>query len=103
MADINVRRDDTAMRYEATVDGILAGFAQFQLTDDLVIFTHTEVDPAFEGQGIGSALAGFALDDVRATGDRKVRPVCPFIKGWIQRHPDYVGMVYVTPSATATD
>ncbi|MDP1878314.1 MAG: GNAT family N-acetyltransferase [Actinomycetota bacterium] len=91
------------MRYEATVDGILAGFAQFQLTDDLVIFTHTEVDPAFEGQGIGSALAGFALDDVRATGDRKVRPVCPFIKGWIQRHPDYVGMVYVTPSATATD
>lgn len=103
MADIEVRRDDRAMRYEASVDGILAGFAQFQLTDDLVVFTHTEVDPAFEGLGIGSALAGFALDDVRATGDRKVRPVCPFIAGWIQRHPDYVGMVYVTPSATATD
>ncbi|MDO8308750.1 MAG: GNAT family N-acetyltransferase [Actinomycetota bacterium] len=81
------------MRYEATVDGIPAGYAQFELTDDLVVFTHTEVDPAFEGQGVGSALAGFALDDVRATGDRNVRPVCPFIAGWIQRHPEYAGIV----------
>ncbi|MHB1212272.1 MAG: GNAT family N-acetyltransferase [Candidatus Nanopelagicales bacterium] len=103
MADITVRRDDAAMRYEATVDGSLAGFAQFQLVDDLVVFTHTEVDRAVGGQGIGSALARYALDDVRAQGTRRVLPACPFIKGWIRRHPEYAGIVDGTLPTTATD
>lgn len=81
-------------RYEAHVDGELAGFAVYQLTDELVVFTHTEVLPEFEGAGVGSALARFALDDVRDAGERKVMPLCPFIKGWIQRHRDYVPLVY---------
>ena len=58
-----------------------------------MIFTHTEVDPKFEGKGVGSALARFALDDVRAAGTRRVLPLCPFIKGWIGKHPDYADLV----------
>lgn len=103
MADVVVRRDDAANRYEATVGGGLAGFAQFHLADDVVVVTHTEVDPSFEGQGIGSALASFALDDIRAQGTRKVRPVCPFFRAWIQRHPEFAGIVYGAPPTTATD
>ena len=76
-------------RYEARVGGELAGSAYFDAADDLIVFTHTEVDDAFEGQGVGSALARFALEDVRADGRRKVVARCPFIKGWIDRHPDY--------------
>lgn len=83
-----------AHRFEAHVDGVLAGFAEYQLTDELVVFTHTEVEPAFEGQGIGSAIARFALDHVRSEGTRKALPVCPFIKGWIQKHPDYLDVTY---------
>ena len=65
-------------RFEAHLDGKLAGFAEYQLTDELVVFTHTEVDPAFEGNGVGSALARFArehdlLDDASA-GARGSRP-----------------------------
>jgi uncharacterized protein len=90
-------------RYEAHVDGALAGIAVYQLTDKLVVFTHTEVEPAYEGQGIGSALARFALDDVRSEGSRKVVPLCPFIKQWIGHHPDYADLVYGAPVTTAKD
>jgi predicted GNAT family acetyltransferase len=83
-----------AHRFEAHVDRRLAGFAEYQLTDELVVFTHTEVEPAFEGQGIGSAIARFALDQLRAGGTRKALPVCPFINGWIERHPDYLDVTY---------
>jgi len=91
---VQVSDNPAASRFEAHVDGELAGFAEYQLTDQLVVFTHTEVLPAFEGKGVGSAIAKFALDQVQAAGERKVLPVCPFIKGWIQRHPDYLGITY---------
>ena len=91
---VEVTRNDEKSRYEARADGALAGFSEYQLTDELVVFTHTEVDPAFEGQGIGSALARAALDDVRASGERSVLPLCPFISGWIGKHPDYADLVY---------
>ena len=71
-------------RFEAKVDGKLAGFAQYIRRDDLIVLTHTEVDQEFEGRGIGGALARAALDDALA---RKlpVRLQCPFIADWITR------------------
>ena len=95
--DVVVTNSPDAKRYEAHLDGALAGFAAYRLTDELVVFTHTEVDPAFEGRGVGSALARFALDDVRTAGTRSVVPLCPFIRAWIERHPDYRSLVHVAP------
>lgn len=89
MAHIEITRNDDGSRYEATVDGALAGFAEFALTEHAITFTHTEVDPAFEGQGVGSALARGALDDAIHRGDRRIKVVCPFIRAWVERHPDY--------------
>lgn len=103
MTDVDVTHAPDQLRYEARLDGELAGFAQYILTDDLVVFTHTEVDPRFEGRGVGSALARFALEDVRLGGTRKVLPMCPFIKGWIARHREFVPLVYGVPESTATD
>lgn len=94
MADVIVTHNPDRTRYEAHLDGALAGFAEYQLTDALIVFTHTEVDRAFEGKGVGGALARYALDDVREQGTRKVMPLCPFIKKWIQKHPDYRSLVY---------
>ncbi|MGA8048376.1 MAG: GNAT family N-acetyltransferase [Dermatophilaceae bacterium] len=76
-------------RFEAHVDGELAGFAEYSLREGVIVFTHTEVDDAYEGRGVGSALARQALDAVRDAGERRVVPRCPFIKAWIDRHPDY--------------
>src|SRR6478609_10477260 len=101
MADVETTHNPDELRYEAHLDGELAGFAEYQLTDRLVIFTHTEVDSKFEGKGVGSALARFALDDVRATGTRQVLPLCPLIKSWIRKHPEYADLVHGLPESTA--
>ena len=81
--------------YEITVDGRHVGLAAFAEKDGVVVFTHTEVDPAFGGQGIGGRLAQAALDDARSRG-LSVVPLCPFIKGWIDKHPDYQDLVRAT-------
>lgn len=94
MTEIQVLRNPSRLRYQASIDGEVAGFVEYILTDELVVFTHTEVHRRFEGKGVGSAIARFALDDVRAEGGRQVMPLCPFIKDWIGRHREYVPLVY---------
>ena len=89
MTDISVRDNPGDNRYEAFVDGALAGFSAYALSDGLITFTHTEVDDALEGQGVGSALVRQSLDQVRASGTLRVRPLCPFVRVWIEQHPDY--------------
>ena len=89
MPEVEVTRDDERSRYEARVAGRVAGFTEFVLTAHAITFVHTEVDPAFEGQGVGSALAKGALDDALRRGDRRVKVVCPFLRAWVARHPDY--------------
>lgn len=79
-------------RYEAWVGARLAGKAEYRVAGERIIFFHTEIDPAFEGKGVGSRLARGALDDARERGLR-VTPKCPFIAAWIARHPDYQALV----------
>jgi predicted GNAT family acetyltransferase len=79
-------------RYEARVDGDLAGFAVYQREGDLVVFTHTEVDTKHEGQGVGSTIAREVLDDVRRRGLR-ARLRCPFLSEWANHHPEYADLL----------
>ena len=76
-------------RFEARDEaGELAGVLTYQLTGAIIAYTHTQVDPRFEGQGAGSALARAAMDDARAK-NRTVVPICPFLRGWLDEHPEY--------------
>jgi predicted GNAT family acetyltransferase len=80
-------------RFEAVDEsGQVAGVAVYVRHDDRVVITHTVVDDAFEGRGVGSALARSALDAIRAEG-LTVDPQCPFVRSWIERHPDYADLV----------
>lgn len=79
-------------RYIAQVGGRPAGVAAYRLVPARVIFTHTEIDPEFGGGGVGTSLASAALDDVRSRG-LSVTPECPFIAGFIGRHPAYQDLV----------
>ncbi|ACZ83125.1 GNAT family N-acetyltransferase [Streptosporangium roseum] len=78
--------------FEAEVDGKHAGQLEFVRRDGVIVYTHTEVDTEFEGNGVGGALVRAALDGARAEGV-KVVPRCPFVKTWIERHPDYADLV----------
>ena len=100
--DISVVDAPDRHRYEARVDGEVAGFAEYIKTAELIVFTHTIVEPAYEGQGVGSTLVRQALDDVRPQG-LDVLPLCPFVKAWIGRHPDYTDLVYNRPASRVSD
>jgi uncharacterized protein len=87
--DVEVRDTPDQRQFEAYVDGELAGFSAYELTDGGIMIMHTEVDDAFEGQGVGSAMVRQVLDLIRADGELKVTVLCPFVNTWLRRHPDY--------------
>jgi hypothetical protein len=87
-------------RYEARVDGALAGFILYRLDGERITMVHTEVDPDYEGHGVGSELAKVALADVRERG-LELMPQCPFIADYVRRHPDgYLDLVPESLRAT---
>jgi uncharacterized protein len=92
--DVSERR-----RYEATVDGELAGYLMYRREAGLLTLVHTQVKPQFEGRGIGGLLALAALDQARVTGT-KVRLLCPFVSQWLERHPEYLDLVHWAEDGT---
>lgn len=59
-----------------------------------ITYTHTEIPPNLEGMGIGSKLARHALAFAR-DNDLKVILICPFVTGYLRRHPEYQPLVCV--------
>jgi uncharacterized protein len=90
MIDVADNRDQS--RYEAVLDDQPVGFAYYRAQPGRVVFTHTEVQPEAEGKGVASSLIRWALDDVRRRGLHAV-PQCPFVRGFIARHPEYADLV----------
>ncbi|HMQ36582.1 MAG TPA: GNAT family N-acetyltransferase [Micropruina sp.] len=80
-------------RYEIFVDGELAGFTHYDLSNGVARFDHTEVQPRFNGRGLGTTLVKGAFDEVRAAGQWKIRAVCPFVAIFVKRHPEYDDLV----------
>ncbi|GEM49750.1 N-acetyltransferase [Deinococcus cellulosilyticus NBRC 106333 = KACC 11606] len=92
MSDITIRNQTELKHYEAVLNGEVVAFAEYRPLEGAVMFAHTEVNESIEGKGIGSALIRQALDETRAAG-KWVIPMCPFVVGFIQRHPEYVEAV----------
>ena len=88
----NIVDNQPELRYEVWAGDRLAGTIRYTREGDVVTLVHTEVDPAFEGKGLGSILVAGALDDVRAQG-KLVHPLCPFVAAYIKRHPEYADVV----------
>lgn len=88
MSEPVITRNEDEKRYEAHLDGELAGFTEYEHADGYVVMPHTRIFDEFEGKGVGSQLARGALDDLAARGHR-VEAKCPFVHGWINRHADY--------------
>ncbi|MER6146306.1 GNAT family N-acetyltransferase [Streptomyces sparsogenes] len=72
--------------------GELAGFAEYERSNDQVAFTHTEIAPRFEGRGLGGRLVRGALDSAREA-HLEVLPYCSFVRSWIGKHPEYIALV----------
>jgi predicted GNAT family acetyltransferase len=88
----DVRDEPQQSRYELRVDGEIVGFARYVRRGGRVYFVHTEIEPGHEGAGLGSALAKGALEAERTLGEPVV-PLCPFIRQYLDRHPDLIDLV----------
>jgi predicted GNAT family acetyltransferase len=86
-ADLPIRDNPDKHRFEIDLcDGSFA-IAEYRLHPDHITFTHTEVPPAHEGQGLGTKLVRFGLRWARERG-LKVIPVCPFFAAYIKKHAE---------------
>ena len=83
----SVVRNEELSRFEIYLDNELAGFAEFRMRGNTIVFPHTEIDPKFGGKGLGSALIQYALDD-SAMKKYLVAPYCPFVSKYIAKNPD---------------
>lgn len=90
--DVVVANNEAEQRFEVKVAGQIA-VAEYKRSGTNIIFTHTEVPPAFEGHGVASKIAHTALDHARAE-KLTVVPLCPFIASYIRRHTEYRSLVH---------
>ena len=91
LPELTVKHKTFARRFEVEKDGYHA-VLEYQLEGGQIIFTHTDVPEALGGQGIGSLLARAGLDHARAQS-LSVLPVCSYVAGYIQKHPEYQDLV----------
>ena len=94
--ELHVTDNPQDLRYEGRLGGRLVGFIDYRVNrDGRITLLHTEVDPVFEGHGVGSRLVGGALDDLRRRRV-SVRVVCPFVRDYLRRHAEYADLVTAT-------
>jgi predicted GNAT family acetyltransferase len=79
-------------RYELRSGDELVGFIDYRLRRDVIHLVHTEVLPAYNGQGHAATLARSALDDARARG-LKVHPDCPYVAAYVAKHPEHADLI----------
>jgi NAD+ kinase len=84
-------------QYEVVLGGELAGTLQYVRTTGHIELLHTEIDQAFQGRGLAGRLAGGALDDIRARAGQVIVS-CPFVTGYLDRHPEYASLVITRDS-----
>jgi predicted GNAT family acetyltransferase len=86
--DLEVRENEAEDRFELLVDGQMAGLAAYRVRDGRTVITHSQVDPAYRGKGLGGELARLTLDHLRAKGV-PVTVTCPFFVKYVEEHHDW--------------
>lgn len=90
--DLDIFDNAAEARYEARLDGELAGVIEYTAHNGWLVLEHTVVEGAFEGRGIASRLVSAALDDIRARS-MYLTPSCPYVSAFIKRHGAYRDLV----------
>lgn len=89
---VEVKDNLEQSQYEIFVDDKRVGLMTYHILGDTVVTPHTEVDPAYGGQGLGQTLVKHALDLIRDTG-LFVQPSCPFVGSFIAKNAEYQDLV----------
>jgi hypothetical protein len=84
---ISILKNDELNRVEIYSDGELADFAEFKVEYQMISYAHTEIDPKFGGQGLGSQLIKEALDEALKQ-TLEVAPYCSFVSTYIKKNSE---------------
>jgi predicted GNAT family acetyltransferase len=84
---ISILKNDELNRFEIYSDGELAGFAEFKIKNQIISYTHTEIDTKFGGQGLGGQLIKSALDEALEQ-NLEVAPYCSFVSAYIKKNSE---------------
>ena len=98
MDEVEFTHASARHRYEIQLRDEVIGTSYYRAEDGRRVFTHTEVDPDYQGQGLATKLIEFALNDTRAAGLRIVA-LCPTVAAYVQRHGDFDDLVDTTDVA----
>ncbi|MBX2820355.1 MAG: N-acetyltransferase [Rhodothermaceae bacterium] len=88
---LNIINNEKAKQYEADLGSAKAKI-EYIPTKKMIVFTHTEVPREYEGQGVANKMIRHVLDEAREN-NMQVHPMCPFVKLFIRRHPEYLDIV----------
>ncbi len=80
-----------ASRFELHVDGRTA-VLEYELAGDRLRLVHTEVPPELRGRKYAEALVRAGLEYARSEHLRVV-PICPYVRAYLTRHPEYASLV----------
>ena len=94
--ELTIVDDHERRRYRARLGDREVGYSEYETEPGRIVFTHTVVEPEFEGRGIGSRLASYAVSDARDRGLR-ITPVCRFVRAYLRRHPEFHSIVDFPP------
>ncbi len=89
----SLTHDPDARRYTLRIDGALAAAVDYSENETSVSFTHTFTAPAFRGRGLAAEVVEFAVDDVEASGERRIIPMCWYAAEWFDKHPERAGLL----------
>jgi uncharacterized protein len=92
-----VRDNPSELRYELWLGDRRIGEIRYRVEGDAIALVHTEIDPAYEGQGYATRLVEGTLRDLRERG-KGVIPICPVVIAYIRRHPEYDDVVARDPA-----
>ncbi|MDR0892350.1 MAG: N-acetyltransferase [Mediterranea sp.] len=92
MAEYTLIDNVDKRRYEFQIDGKVAQIDYIKSQHNQIFLVHTEVPISLGGQGIASQLVQKALEDIELKG-LKLVPLCPFVAGYIKKHPEWKGIV----------
>src|SRR6202012_3121448 len=87
----NIINDQQRQQFQESLEGEIA-FLEYRFKDDVIYLMHTEVPERFGGRGVGSALVAAAFDYAK-THQLKVKVYCPFVKRYLDHHPELASLV----------
>lgn len=88
-----IRHEPDNKRYALLLDGQLAAVADYRINENSISIHRTFTQPHHRGKGLAAQVVEFAVNDIEATSERRIVPMCWYVADWFERHPERAGLL----------